>query len=424
MKGRESSTRGGSPWPIFWTLAVSYILVYFHRLCTAVVAVDMMNDLNAGPALMGLLAAAYFYPYAAMQLPAGLLADSIGPRRTIIIFFSIAAAGSLLIGVADTAGVAIAGRLLVGVGMAMLFVPTLKILSTWFDANRFARMTGILIAMGGLGSLAAAAPLAAVSARIGWRNSFIVVGVLTLIVTVVIALVVRDRPLHRESNNPQPSPDAVGMGRGVIMVLRYRPFWPLAAWFFFNSAIFFTFGGLWGGPYLMDVYNLDKGEAGAILSMLAAGMIVGSPLLSYVSDRLVRGRKPVLIATGAASTLVMACFAFAPGSLPLPALYLLCLGMGLFSNAVVVIGFAAAKELFPLSIAGTATGLANFFPFMGGALFQPIFGWMLELHGREGSRYSAEAYGHAFMALFACSIVSLVAACLTRESIAGRESVP
>ncbi len=137
-------------WLIFWILAFSYVLVYFHRLCPAVVAVDMMRDLKAGGGLIGLLGAAYFYPYALMQLPAGLLSDSWGPRKTITLFFCVAFAGSLLLGLAPNLFWAIAGRTLVGLGVAMLFVPTMKILAEWFRVKEFAFMTGILMAMGGI----------------------------------------------------------------------------------------------------------------------------------------------------------------------------------------------------------------------------------------------------------------------------------
>ncbi len=143
-------------WFIFWILALGYVLVYFHRLCPAVVALDMMRDLNA--ALLGFLGAAYFYPYALMQLPAGLLSDSWGARKTITVFFCIAFVGSLLLGTATTTLWAILGRTLVGIGVAMLFVPTMKVLAEWFRVREFAMMTGILMAMGGIGSLTAATP--------------------------------------------------------------------------------------------------------------------------------------------------------------------------------------------------------------------------------------------------------------------------
>ena len=123
-------------WVIFWILAFGYVLVYFHRLCPAVVAIDMMKDLNAGGALTGFLSAAYFYPYALMQLPAGLLSDTWGPRKTITLFFIIAFAGSVILGFAPSVALAILGRTLVGIGIAMLFVATMKVLAEWFKKNR------------------------------------------------------------------------------------------------------------------------------------------------------------------------------------------------------------------------------------------------------------------------------------------------
>jgi len=178
-------------WVIFWILASGYVLVYFHRLCPAVVAVDMMRDLKSGGALTGFLSAAYFYPYAVMQLPAGLLSDSWGPRNTITLFFSVAFAGSLLLSLAPSPFWAIAGRGLVGLGVAMLFVPTMKVLAEWFRVGEFAMMTGILMAMGGIGSLTAATPLALLSAWIGWRYSFMVVALCTFLLVILVWFFVR-----------------------------------------------------------------------------------------------------------------------------------------------------------------------------------------------------------------------------------------
>ncbi|HOP41243.1 MAG TPA: MFS transporter, partial [Geobacteraceae bacterium] len=107
-------------WLIFWILSAGYILVFFHRLCPAVVAVDMMRDLHASGALVGLLGSAYFYPYALMQIPTGLLSDSWGPRRTISLFLVLACAGSLILGMAPSSAWAVTGRVLVGLGVSTL----------------------------------------------------------------------------------------------------------------------------------------------------------------------------------------------------------------------------------------------------------------------------------------------------------------
>lgn len=242
----------GYRWLIFWILALGYVLVYFHRLCPAVVAVDMMRDLNAGGALVGILSSAYFYPYALMQLPAGLLSDSWGPRRTITLFFGIAFLGSIMLGFAPTAFWAIAGRTLVGLGVSMLFVPTLKVLAEWFRVKEFATMTGILMAMGGIGTLAAATPLALLSNWIGWRMSFLVVGVITLGLSAMVWLFVRDRPsdLGWPSITTSAGPDVtqVRLPEAMKRVLSTPRFWPIAVWFFCDLGVFFSFGGLWAGP--------------------------------------------------------------------------------------------------------------------------------------------------------------------------------
>jgi sugar phosphate permease len=408
-------------WFIFWILAFSYILVYFHRLCPAVVAVDMMRDLHAGGALLGLLGSAYFYPYALMQLPAGLLSDSWGPRRAITLFFTVAFAGSLLLGLAPSLFWAIVGRTLVGLGVSMLFVPTMKVLAEWFRVREFATMTAILMAMGGIGSLAAATPLALLSNWLGWRLSFVAVGALTLLLATLVWLFVRDRPADLSWPSPSepsgPAPSPIGLVDGMKKVLTYPRFWPLAIWFFFDCAVFFSFGGLWGGPYLMQVYGLSKAEAGQILSMIAIGMIVGSPLLSFLSDRIFQGRKSVLVLSSSVVLCLTALLAFYTDGLPLAGLYLISLGLGIFSSAVVVIGFTTTKELFPVQMAGTSTGLVNLFPFAGGAVFQPLLGHLLERHGRVDGVFTLAGYQEAFLALFLCGVIAFLSSLFLQETL-------
>jgi sugar phosphate permease len=408
-------------WIIFWILACGYVLVYFHRLCPAVVAVDMMRDLKTGGALTGFLGAAYFYPYAVMQLPAGLLSDSWGPRNTITLFFVVAFIGSVILGVAPSVFLAILGRTLVGLGVAMLFVPTMKVLAEWFRMREFAFMTGMLMALGGLGSLFAATPLALLSSWIGWRLSFIAVGVFTLVLAVLVWIFVRDRPHDfgwpPPEETEQSAAATIGLMESVRKVLTCKAFWPIAIWFFFDCGIFFSFGGLWGGPYLIQVYGLSKAQAAQILSMLAIGMIIGSPMLSYISTNIFRARKPVLVLSSIVLVGLTAILAFFTAEIPLVVLYTLCLGLGIFSAAIVVIGFTTNKELFPVQMAGTATGIVNLFPFAGGAVFQPLLGFILEQNATAEGTFTPVAYQQAFLILFIAGVIALVASLFLKESI-------
>ena len=414
----------GYRWVVFSLLAIGYLLVYFHRLCPAVVALDMQADLQAEGALLGFLAAAYFYPYALMQLPSGLLSDSWGPRKTITVFFALAGAASIFLGMVDSTAMAILARILVGLGVAMLFVPTMKVLTHWFKSEEFARMTGILMAVGGLGAYTASRPLAWLSDLMGWRGSFMVIGAATLLVAAAIWFLVRNTPqeiglasANQPDRNPSKKLEAIGLIEGMKMVLSYRPFWLLAAWFFFSFSIFFSFGGLWGGPYLMHVYGLSKAEAGNILGMLALAMIVGSPFLSWLSDKVFCSRKKVIFLASLITLCLTVPLAFFPAALNRPLLYLLCFFLGMFNSAIVVVAFTSAKELFPVEIAGTSVGLVNFFPFLGGAVAPPLLGAILEAQGRTGAGYSAAAYSKAFLLYFLFALIALVAACFITETM-------
>lgn len=424
MTSRENSSALRYRWFIFWILAVGYIQVLFHRLCPAVVATDMMADLNAGGALIGFLSSAYFYPYALMQLPTGLMSDSWGPRKTITLFLCAAASGSVILGLAATPSVAVIGRLLVGLGVSTLFVCTLKILAEWFRVREFVTMTGILMAMGGIGSLSAATPMALLSSHFGWRLSFVLVGALTALLAALVWRIVRDRPSdlgwpaiaeHAATGVPP-----IGMAEGIRLVAATPAFWPLAVWFFCKYGIFTSFAGLWGGPYLMQVYGATRGETGGILSMVAIGMIVGGPLLGFLSNRVLKGRKPTLVLASSAIVAITALLAFRTGELSLPAIGVLCFGLGIFASSVAAIGFTCSRELFPAGIAGTAFGLLNLFPFAGGALLQPLLGAILESRGKAGQAFTLAGYREAFFVLFLAALISLAASLCVKETIGGR----
>jgi len=409
-------------WIVFFVLAAGYFMVYFHRLCPAVVALDLMRDFKADGALIGLLASAYFYPYALMQIPSGLLSDSWGPRKTVTAFFVLAGVASIVMGFAGSLETAIIARVAVGTGVAMFFVPAMKILTSWFSIAEFAAMTGLLMAMGGTGALGAAAPLALVSEVIGWRGSFEIVGVLTLLVAGAIWVYVRDTP--EEEGLPPANPvmasipgrKKISIGQGMKMVLSEPRFWPLPVWFFCSCGVFFSYGGLWGGPYLMQVYGLTKGEAGSVLSMLAVSLIIGSPLVSVISDKWLKSRKKTIIGCAVMLLVLLLPPTLAPESMSVPMLYVWTLLFGFASGASVIVGFAAVKELFPLEIAGTAVGIGNFFPFFGAAIMQPLAGLILDSRPKGPAGYTPEAYGLVFAFFLVAAALALGAAFFVKET--------
>ncbi len=408
---------------IFAILGTAYVLVFFHRLAPAVVAVDMMRDLQTSGALMGILASAYFYPYALMQIPAGLLADSWGPRRSITFFFIFAACGAFALAMAQSVSAAIIARIVVGLGVAMVFVPTMKILTNWFEPEKYVRMTGFLMALGGFGGYTAATPLAYLSASIGWRGSMVVTGVLTLIIALAIWLMVRDTPQEMGFNilNNQPiantSAKKISMWRGMFLVIKEPRFWPWAMVFFLGAVVSLSFTGLWGGPFLMHVYGMSKTQAGGILSMMALGLMFGSPTMSWLVDNVFRSRKTLLAINQFIALCLFALLAFFTADFSKPLLYFWCFSYSFCISGAVVVGYSSIKEYFPLEIAGTATGLINLFPFAGAALGQPLMGLYLDHFGAAGDRYSAAAYSSAFKIGVLFLLGAFIASMLVKETL-------
>ena len=405
------------------TIFLSYILVHFHRLCPAVIAMDMQKDFQASGTLMGVLGSAYFYPYAVMQLPVGLLADSWGPRKTVATFLVVAGAGSVLMGLSSGLGLAVFGRVLVGFGVSTIFVCNFKLLAEWFKPKDFAFMGGLFMAAGGVGALSASAPLAWVSTLTGWRMTLTGVGLITFVMALVVYALVRDKPqdmglpaLHPPGERtPQ---EKIGLAQGVRQVLTTPRFWPLPVYTFFAVGIYFALAALWAGPYLMEVHGMSKPGAGNVLSMSAFSLIAGSPILSFLSNKV--GRKPVFVGCSTLLIVVFAIFVAFPSGMPVLALYPLFFGFSLAGGATGQITATVAKELFPIEIAGTAVGALNFFPFLGAAVFQVLLGVIVSTGGGGEAGYSLEGFQHLFLICLASSAASLIAACLLTETLSNQ----
>jgi MFS family permease len=393
--------------------------VFFHRLCPAVIALDIQSSFGIGGTLLGVFGSAYFYSYAAMQLPTGLMADSWGPRKTVSAFLVLAGLGSMLMGVASNLSVAITGRILVGFGVSTVFVCNFKLLAEWFSPRQFVLMGGAFMAAGGMGALSAGAPLAWLSNVIGWRMTLVTVGGVTLLMAAVVFAFVRNRPvdLGQPMSGPEHAKQTPGIGlwQGMRMVIKSGRFWPIAVWAFCVVGISFAVGGLWGGPYLMQVYGLDKTAAGGVLSTFAVALMIGSPLMSWAANRF--GRKPVLIACSLILMGSSGLLSWFVDGMTLPVLYILFFCFFVTGGAIGPVVAAVSKELFPIAISGTAVGIVNIFPFMGAAVFQVLIGAVLTPENSGRALYSLTSFRYMFLICLAAAVLSLAVAFILQETL-------
>ena len=409
-------------WYIFLILAAQYLIVYFQRVAPAVVAQELIDAFEISGTSLGLLASAYFYPYALTQIPVGILSDSWGPKKTLIVFGSVASFGAVFFGLAPRFEFAFAARAFVGLGVSAVFVSAMRIFAEWYRGIELARISGAFMAIGGLGWFAATTPLALLSQAFGWRMSFIVTGAVSIVFTVMTWRVVEDRPAKKGLPGlVEHAGNGIPVKRNVPgdlkVILQDRHFWSIATWFIVRGGALFGFFGLWAGPYLMDVYQLSKSSTGNILSMVAFAMIFLSPVIGHLSDKTLTSRKKVLVGTSILNSICWLIMLLFYKTLPVPALYVLFFLMGVTISSVGTIAIIATKELFPAEISGTSMGTMNIFPFIGGIIFQPLMGYVLDSAGKTQGMYPPSAYRMIIWLLFITSLIALASITRSKETL-------
>ncbi len=404
-----------------------YFFSYFHRIAPAVVAGDLMRAFSLSAASLGSLAAIYPYVFALMALPAGGLADTLGPRWTLALGAATMGFGAILFGLAPVFNAAWTGRLFVGLGASVILIASLRLAAEWSRPDEFATISGWSQTVGNVGALVASSPLALLVETLGWRESFVLIGTLTLLMALAAALFVRDRPeaMGLPPVNPEGALRAVPSLRetlrGIPGILANPLTWPpvLATTGVYSTLI--ALFGLWGVPYLSQVYGLPRVQASTYTALLGLGVVVGAPLVGWLSDRWL-GRRRLPFA--AFTAIYAACWALLalPGefrlSVTLLAPVLLLMG---FASSGLVLVWACVREVNDPARVGIVIGFCNMPIFLGFALLQWLTGLILDARWQgvtvSGTRlYPASAWEAAFALCLAVSLGALVLTFFVRET--------
>ena len=409
-------------WTAFFIVGLAYVLSFFHRFAPAAISGDLQQAFHASGAELGGLAATYFYVYMLMQIPTGILVDTLGSRRVVVTGGLVASIGSILFGMADTLAIASIGRLLVGLGVSVTFIALLKLNAAWFHDRHFATMTGATILLGNMGSLLAAAPLAWALTYVSWRTAFVGIGILSLLLALLAWWLVRNHPGEvglpslRELDGKAAHPSHEGHWYdGLLIVLKNRATWP-GLWVNMGLAgSLFAFGGLWAVPFLRDVYGMDRSAATDHTTLLLAGFAIGAFFIGTLSDRIGR-RKPLMIVGALAYSLCWLPLLFG-AELGAAASYSLFFAMGLFAPSF-TLSWSCAKEVNPPALSGMSTSVVNVGAFLGTAIMQPLVGWAID-HAHAGSAdisLGLGDYQNGIAILLAFSLTGLIATLFIRET--------
>lgn len=396
-----------------WSLgALCYFTALFHRASLGVASDEALERFSAGPTVLSVFVALQLGVYLALQVPAGVLADRLGPRAVITGGMVALAVGSAVFGVSSSLVGGIAGRVLIGFGDAFMFTNVLRLAAHWFPGDRFGRIASLTGLVGGIGQVVATVPLGAALLGVGWVGTFVGAAVLTAGFAVLAWVGIRDRPGMAEEH-AVPGERVGEMVRGVLARRGTRhSFWV----HFVLMAQFVAVTTLWGPPWLRQAQGYSSSTAGVLVMVCVGAFLVGA----WLSGRFVAGRPGRRDRyTARLSWTLVAIWALIvawPVALPLPVLLVVLVAIGVGGGSA-MLAFDGARAANEASRSGTASGVVNMGGFAASVVILLAVGGVL---GLAGSVPALQAYRWAFVPVLVVLVVGTLGQVWRREPHASR----
>ncbi len=378
--------------------SLGYCLSYIFRTVNAVIAPDLVNELQLDANALGLLTSTYFLTFAAAQLPLGVVLDRWGPRLSESALLLVAAAGALTFAMATQLSGLVIGRGLIGLGVSACLMAAFKAYALWFPAHRLALVNGVQMAAGGSGALLAAAPTEALLQYTDWRGIFIGLAILCVIVALLIWWFI---PNHRADDMEHTSNPASGFGQ----ILHSRAFWRIAPVTTLSQATFLATQSLWAAPWMADIGHLQRSSTATILSAMAASMICGFLFFGWLTGRLNRaGINTLPVAITGMSSFMLLQLAMLMGLIPSQTL--LWIGYG-FLGTTGILSYAALSQSFASNLTGRVNTTLNLLVFVAAFAAQWGMGAIINLWLLSPGVYAATGYRLAFGIMLVGQILGL-----------------
>ena len=386
------------------TLAAIYLVSQFLRNSVGVIAPDLAREIGLNAAEIGLLSSAFFFSFAAAQIPLGIALDRYGPKRCMLLCAVVAFLGTLAFAVATTPAGLVTARVLMGLGSSCYLMAPLALYAKRFPPERFTLLAGIQIGIGTVGTLFVTAPLAWASAAIGWRATFLVVAGFVVACAILVALVVREDSADRtDIGKRETLRESL---RGVLEVTRMPSFWPV---FLMNVVAYSSYVlivGLWGGPFLSDVYGYGLTARGDLLMLPAISHIIGVVVWGHV-ERYFGTYKPLVLAGALATAAALGLLA----ALGKPEPRTLAIWLTVFGclPAFIPVLIAHGRSFLPPHLIGRGMTLFNIGTMGGTFVVQLVSGALIELFPAQAGVYPLDAYRLVFAAQAAAIMVASAA---------------
>jgi MFS family permease len=376
----EHPTRSHSEmkaWFVWSFGALFYLYQFVLRNSPGVMTEDLMRDFSVEACALGVLSSFYLLSYSSLQIPVGLGMDKFGPTRLLRGAVLLCVLGIGMFALSESFYLACFSRLLIGIGATCAFLGSLKLATCWFPPEKLALAVGFTMLVGKIGATFGQAPLALLVDALGWRQALLYVVVpVGLLLVGGIWFFVKDTPPGGPLV-PVASTDTSlkSLFRHLKDIAVDYRIWALGFYGALMYVPMLAFVDLWGIPFLMKLYGIDRATAGSVTTMFYIGVGVGSPVVAILSDYF-RARKVPMAIGAILSIFFNGLVIYMPG-VPFSAMYGLLFAAGVAFSAQPLI-FASVCQLTPLESNGTVISFTNMIVMMLGLVTQPLVGWFLE----------------------------------------------
>lgn len=393
-------------WAIWFAATLFVLLQFFLQLTSGEIVDSLMKSFALNALGGGFLASTYYYTYASLQTPVGILFDRYGPRLLLTLGALIVGIGSVIFAYAPNLGIAILGRLLMGGGAAFAFVGTLYLTGQWFSPSRFAFMVALVETVGMLAVVASGYAIAKTVTILGWRDCMLVSAVIAFILAMILWVIIRDRP---SGVLPAPRQSNQNLWQDLRCLIGNKIAWANGCYAGILFAVTTVFTALWAIPFLQVSHHLSLVQATLLASMVFLGVAVGGPVIGWLDNHVPSRRLLMMVCALVSAVLISGIVYFS--KLPLIILAMLLLLLGTFSSSY-ILAYAVGSEIVPLQLRSTSIGFVNTFAVGTAPLLQPLIGFFLSLGAHEKQSVITYPLWDYDLALTVFPLLLLVAAWL------------
>lgn len=406
-------------WMVCLTASLFFFYEFIQMHMFSSITPQLMREFHLNAVQLGMLSSSYLFADVLVLLPAGVILDRVSTRSVILTAMLICIVGTGGFALSQNYMQAAFFHFLSGIGNGFCFLSCIMLATRWFPAEKRAFVVGVIVTSAMLGGVVAQKPFALLSGMVGWRQTCLYDLALGIVIFSLIWLQVTDAPdpaiVAEERSKLKESTSFVP---SLISALTNKQNWFCGLYTSLLNLPIMLLDALWGGIYLTQIHNISMEKATMVTSMIFFGMIVGSPSVGWLSDYIGKRRQPMII--GAILSLVTMLVIMQSQNLSYINLLILFFCLGLFTSAQ-VIAYPMVAESNPANMTGTSMGLASLLIMGGGAVAQPLFGYLIDKNWGgtivDGVRiYSASDFQTALNIIPIGFVIGLIAVLLSKET--------